>query len=293
MTEPGKTQSDLEQIHPQTPNAPEQSAKLEAPSRTRSEDGNWHAREPQLTPLDVQHREFGAAWRGWRKDEVRAYLLDVAQSLEAGLRERAGLMARVQSLGRQVQDYRESEDELRRTLVAAERISSELRDQAKQEAALTVQEAENRAALLSKETANREQATSAKHESRLRELESAFSLRRAQLEALSQAQEHDLETRSRDRLAILESEFSARYAELSGRLSSAHAEYAQFMSQYRAVSQAFAQAANTHLPLENPSLPHRLSESLSTVSKVQSAPSERATETPEAAAVQIEEQRFS
>ncbi|GAA3997020.1 DivIVA domain-containing protein [Deinococcus rubellus] len=255
-----------------------------------------------LTPLDVQHRTFAAGWRGYRQGDVHAYLAEVAQALEAGLRERAQLTQRLQELQRQVNDYKEAEDELRRTVVAAERIGHELKEQSRQEAMLTLQSAENRAALLSEGAKRREQEALARHESRLRELESTFSLRRAQLESLYQAQEHELEHRARERSATLEREFSARYADLSGRLSAAHAEYAQFMSQYRAVSQAFAQAANTHLLPEAGGLPHRqigdmpAPEPRSLLGR-SAAPTtvkaEGATLSPEAAAVQIEEQRFS
>lgn len=259
-----------------------------------------------LTPLDVQHRSFAAGWRGYRQGEVRTYLSEVAQALEAGLRERAQLTQRLQELLSQVHEYKDAEDELRRTVVAAERIGHELKEQARQEAMLTLQEAEHRAALIQDVSKNREQEALARHESRLRELESTFSVRRAQLESLYQVQEHELEHRARERSATLEREFSARYADLSGRLSAAHAEYAQFMSQYRAVSQAFAQAANTHLLPDTPGLPHRqigdmpapeprslLSRSAAPAVKAADTVLSHETPTPEAAAVQIEEQRFS
>ena len=255
-----------------------------------------------LTPLDVQHRTFAAGWRGYRQSDVRAYLAEVAQALEAGLRERAQLAQRLQELQRQVHDYKDAEDELRRTVVAAERIGHELKEQARQEAMLTLQEAEHRSALMTDVAKNREQEALARHESRLRELESTFSLRRAQLESLYQAQEQELEHRARERSATLEREFSARYADLSGRLSAAHAEYAQFMSQYRAVSQAFAQAANTHLLPEAGGLPHRqigdmpVPEPRTLLGRSTASTTVKAEGTalsPEAAAVQIEEQRFS
>ncbi|WP_161883618.1 DivIVA domain-containing protein [Deinococcus alpinitundrae] len=277
-----------------------------APENTEQFGAGHTAPGQALTPLDVQHRSFAAGWRGYRQGEVRAYLSEVAQALEAGLRERAQLTQRLQELQRQVHEYKDAEDELRRTVVAAERIGHELKEQSRQEAMLTLQEAEHRAALIQDVAKNREQEALARHESRLRELESTFSVRRAQLESLYQAQEHELEHRARERSATLEREFNARYADLSGRLSAAHAEYAQFMSQYRAVSQAFAQAANTHLLPDTVGLPHRqigdmsapeprslLSRSAAPSAKAADTVLSHETLTPEAAAVQIEEQRFS
>ncbi|WP_293911541.1 DivIVA domain-containing protein [Deinococcus sp.] len=217
---------------------------------------------PRHTPIEVQRQEFAAAMRGYKKSDVRMYLSEVSQTLEDGLRERAELHTRLGAALRQLQIHRETEDELRRTLIAAERIGAELKEQARQEAMLTIQGAENKVRLLEGHAAVREQEASTRHESRLRELEATFSLRRAQLEAQCRDQEHELEIRSRERSAVLEREFSVHYADLSGRLSAAQAEYAQFMSQYRAVSQAFAQAAHTHLMPELPSLPNGLPNSL-------------------------------
>jgi cell division initiation protein len=217
---------------------------------------------PRHTPMDVQRQEFAPGMRGYRRSDVRLFLAEVSQTLEDGLRERAELSTRLGAAQRQLQIHRETEDELRRTLIAAERLGHELKEQARQEAMLLIQDAENRVRLLEGHAAQREQEAASRHESRLRELESTFSLRRAQLEALYRAQEHELELQARERSSALERDFSVRYADLSGRLSAAHAEYAQFMSQYRAVSQAFAQAANTHLIPEQSMLPSRLGEAI-------------------------------
>lgn len=209
---------------------------------------------PRFTPMETLHRRFATVWRGYRKEDVQQFLGELSQQLENHLQERSELYQQIQDLQQQLQAYRHSEDELRRTLVAAERMSHELREQTKQEAQLIVQEAEQKAALLAEQAATREREALITHDARMSELEATFSVRRATLEHHYQQQEHALETRARERSAQLEREFSVRYSELSGRLTNAHAEYANFMAQYRAVSQAFAQAANTQLLPENPAL---------------------------------------
>lgn len=210
--------------------------------------------EIPLSPMETLHHRFPTALRGYRKEDVHEYLQRMSQQLEAHLQERAELQQRIQELQQRVEQYREAEDELRRTVVAAERISHELREQTKREAQTMLQDAKQKAQLLSEQALSREREALLTHDARMTELESAFAQRRSQLEQQYQQREHALEARARERSAQLEREFSARYAELSGRLTSAHAEYANFMAQYRAVSQAFAQAANTQLLPENPAL---------------------------------------
>ncbi len=207
-----------------------------------------------LSPMDTLHRRFPTVMRGYRKEDVHLFLSEISQQLEAHLQERNELYQKIHELEEQVEHYRNAEDELRRTVVAAERISHELREQTKREASNMLQEAEQRAMLLAEQATTREREALASHDARMTELEATFSARRAALERHYQQQEHALETRARERSGQLEREFSSRYAEVSGRLTSAHAEYANFMAQYRAVSQAFAQAANTQLLPENPAL---------------------------------------
>lgn len=209
---------------------------------------------PRISPMEAMHHRFPTALRGYRKEDVHHFLNQVSQQLENHLQERAELYQQIQELQQQIQNYRHAEDELRRTVVAAERISHELREQTKREANHILQEAEQKAQLITEQAATREREALITHDARMTELEGTFAARRSNLEQHYQQQEHALEARARERSAQLEREFSARYAELSGRLTNAHAEYANFMAQYRAVSQAFAQAANTQLLPENPAL---------------------------------------
>jgi cell division initiation protein len=95
----------------------------------------------KLSPLDIQHAEFSSAMNGYSKRQVREFLERVASELENSLRENQELRASGKQYSEQINELQSSEAELKRVVIAAERIASEIRENAKREAALTVQEA--------------------------------------------------------------------------------------------------------------------------------------------------------
>lgn len=98
----------------------------------------------KLAPLDIQHAEFGSAMNGYSKRQVRELLERVANELESVLRENQSLRDSGKQYTDQINELQSSEAELKRVVIAAERIATEIRENAKQEAALTVQEAQQK-----------------------------------------------------------------------------------------------------------------------------------------------------
>jgi cell division initiation protein len=94
-----------------------------------------------LTPLDVRYQEFPTAFRGYQKEAVRAYLAQVAEAMEGLIRENETLKAQLQALEEENARLKEAEGELKRAVVAAERIARELKAQAEREAELIRKEA--------------------------------------------------------------------------------------------------------------------------------------------------------
>jgi cell division initiation protein len=94
-----------------------------------------------LTPLDVRYQEFPTAFRGYQKEAVRAYLAQVAEVMEGLIRENETLKAQLQALEEENARLKEAEGELKRAVVAAERIARELKAQAEREAELIRKEA--------------------------------------------------------------------------------------------------------------------------------------------------------
>jgi cell division initiation protein len=96
----------------------------------------------RITPLDVRKQEFRKAMRGLDADEVYAFLSTVADEYEAVLNDNKALRERLLELDDKVQEYRSIERTLRDTLLTAERVTVEAKDNARREAVLIVKEAQ-------------------------------------------------------------------------------------------------------------------------------------------------------
>jgi cell division initiation protein len=95
-----------------------------------------------LTPVEIRHVELRRAWlRGYRRSTVERILTDIADSFEDVWRERADLADRLDELEVEATKHRELEALLRSTLVSAERAAQDMKEQARRESDLIVQEA--------------------------------------------------------------------------------------------------------------------------------------------------------
>jgi cell division initiation protein len=96
----------------------------------------------RLTPLDIRKQEFKKAMRGLDGDEVHAFLATIADEYEAVIGDNKALRERLLELDDKVQEYRNMEKTLRDTLLTAERVTVEAKDNARREAELIVKEAQ-------------------------------------------------------------------------------------------------------------------------------------------------------
>ncbi len=96
----------------------------------------------RITPLDVRKQEFRRIMRGLDSDEVYAFLATVADEYEAVLNDNKALRERLLELDDKVQEYKSIERTLRDTLLTAERVTVESKDNARREASLIVKEAQ-------------------------------------------------------------------------------------------------------------------------------------------------------
>ncbi len=96
----------------------------------------------RLTPLDIRKQEFKRGMRGLDADEVQAFLATVADEYEAVINDNKALRERLLELDDKVQEYRNMEKTLRDTLLTAERVTVEAKENARREADLIVKEAQ-------------------------------------------------------------------------------------------------------------------------------------------------------
>jgi cell division initiation protein len=99
-----------------------------------------------LTPVEIRHLKPGKALiGGYGRAGIDALLDEIAVSFEDVWRERADLADKVEQLETDLVRYRELEGLLRTTLVSAEKAAVTLKEQARKEGDLILEEARNEA----------------------------------------------------------------------------------------------------------------------------------------------------
>ena len=105
----------------------------------------------RISPMDMRQQRFKTAMRGYDRTEVVAFLTEAADDYEHAMREIDRLRGDLMRMEALLAEHRERENNLRDTLLTAQRLSEELKDSAQTEAKLIVREAQGRAdALLQK-----------------------------------------------------------------------------------------------------------------------------------------------
>ena len=96
----------------------------------------------EFNALDIRYQEFKRGLRGYAVEEVRAYLGQLADFVSELVEEKQQLERQVAELEQSLQQHLQNEEELKRAVVAAERIARDVKQQAQREAELIVKEAQ-------------------------------------------------------------------------------------------------------------------------------------------------------
>jgi cell division initiation protein len=96
----------------------------------------------KLTPSDVQRQTFSQRFRGLDPDEVRAFLAAVAEEMAAMLREKEQVEQELRHLELIVGEHRERESILKNTLLTAQKVAEDIRENARKEAETIVKQAD-------------------------------------------------------------------------------------------------------------------------------------------------------
>lgn len=96
----------------------------------------------RLTPLDIHHKEFNHALRGYNEAEVDEFLDQVADELERLFKENIDLSERIEALEEKVRTYQDMERTLHNTLLSAQKSADEITQKAQREADAVLKEAE-------------------------------------------------------------------------------------------------------------------------------------------------------
>ena len=94
-----------------------------------------------LTPVEIRHIKLSRSLFGYNRSAVDELLDDIVESFEQVWRERADLADKIERVEEDLVRYRELETLLRTTLVSAERASQDLKEQARRETQVMLDEA--------------------------------------------------------------------------------------------------------------------------------------------------------
>ena len=109
-----------------------------------------------ITPLDIQQQQFkGKMLGGLDPNDVDAFLQMVAAEMESLIRENTELKEQGRRVSQQLEEFTQREVTLRETMLAAQRISEEMKINAQKEANLLVSEAELKAERIVADAENR------------------------------------------------------------------------------------------------------------------------------------------
>jgi cell division initiation protein len=96
----------------------------------------------KITAVEIQKREFPIERRGYPPEAVRVFLNAVADDFQALVRENSELESRVRRLEEENLEHRQREQILKETLLSAQRVSEEMKTNARREAEVVLRQAE-------------------------------------------------------------------------------------------------------------------------------------------------------
>ncbi len=96
----------------------------------------------KLTPQDILNQTFASKIKGFAKEEVKAFLLQVAEALESEISDKEDYRTKLEKVKESLQKFEKREEVLRDTLIAAQKFSTEIKTNAQKESDLIVKEAE-------------------------------------------------------------------------------------------------------------------------------------------------------
>jgi len=96
----------------------------------------------KITPIDISGHRFAKRMRGYDSEEVRSFLNLVSTEFEKVIIESNTLKERLAQIEASVVDFKERERILKETLTTAQKLAEDIKEEARKEANLRIQEAE-------------------------------------------------------------------------------------------------------------------------------------------------------
>ena len=108
-----------------------------------------------VTPLDLRQQRFQSVMRGYDRGDVTAFLSEAADDYENAVKDNERLRQELARSEAVLNEHRTQEKNLRNTLMTAQKLADEIKDNAQQEASRILRDAEGRAELLLQKSQHR------------------------------------------------------------------------------------------------------------------------------------------
>ncbi len=128
----------------------------------------------KITALEIRQKAFDKEFRGYKKDEVDAFLLALSQAWEKMVGDNKELKLRLEHAEKEVQKLREVEDSLFKTLKTAETTGASMVEQANKSAELLMRETKLKAEQLYNDAQNKSDLVISRMQNEIRELEQDY-----------------------------------------------------------------------------------------------------------------------
>ena len=106
----------------------------------------------RIAPIDIAHRTFHRKMMGFDADEVMDFLRQVAEEMEALIKERNSLKETLREKELSISEYRERDELLKSTITTATRMSEKMQADAEREAKLIINDANQKAEMIVRES---------------------------------------------------------------------------------------------------------------------------------------------
>ncbi len=101
-----------------------------------------------ITAMEIRNQQFSKSLRGYDQEEVKNFLMQLAQDYENLYSQNATLKESIKRLESELQKYRKIEDTMNNSLIFAQQTAEDMKTNARREADLILEDAKRRIAEL-------------------------------------------------------------------------------------------------------------------------------------------------
>lgn len=102
----------------------------------------------KIAPIDITHKTFSRRMMGWDQDEVMDFLRQLAEEMEALIRDRNNLRESIREKELAILEYRERDELLKNTITTATKMSDRIQQDSEREARLILNDAKQQSEMI-------------------------------------------------------------------------------------------------------------------------------------------------